>query len=229
MVLIGGGKATFMRSRLMPLRAALGVATIALAGCTGTHGPPDQANYSTKTGATETRGADGTCGTNVPDTSQLLSMAAVGAPRGVTVSRSASVVSLDTEGCHDVGAGDIPSTACAPDAFPWPVSAVTQNEELYARGVERLAQATFDVGDKQATSEVILQGRPSSLLVTTYATHAKDCGGKVLATANGKPVLVSMGREGGLLLRFDAGGVITLRALGGRAPEELTTLMNVAS
>ena len=145
------------------------------------------------------------------------------------MSRSASVVTLDAADCHDVGTGDIPRSACAPEAFPWPISAVTQSEELYARGVERLSQATIDVGDDQSISEVILQGRPSSLLVTTYVTHAERCGGEVLATANGKPVLISIGGRGGLLLRFDAGRVLALRARDGRAPEQLTTLMNDAS
>src|SRR5690348_7286092 len=90
------------------LRAALGVLMIGLTACTGAQHSPDHADVppsASQTATLETQDGDDACGTDVTDTTPLLPLSVAAAPRGAVVSRSASVITLDAETCHDVGTG----------------------------------------------------------------------------------------------------------------------------
>jgi hypothetical protein len=212
--------------------ALLAVTALALTGCSATHraSPTGSASAGTSSGSErgEPASGSGDCGRDLTDDSLLLPLQSTSAIGETKVERSASVVAL-TSACDHIGTEAIPaSVSCDPGAFPWTVAAQTQRPELYTRGVDILAQASFRASDEPRLREVILSGHPRSSLASAYVAHARRCGAQVLSTSDGRPTLLGLGGPSGLLLRLDDGRVIGLQAQDGRRPRDLLDLMTQA-
>lgn len=158
------------------------------------------------------------CGTASSDLGALLDVSEVSPNDGTHVERSASATEFSADGCVK-SFGQAPQTGqCLSADFPWVRSEQTRADDLYARGVSRVAQATFTVADKPVMKEVVLTAAKNSDLVTIYRQHAAKCGAKVLATVNEVPVWMN---SQDILIGFTDSAVIALVSLDGKSVDHL--------
>lgn len=207
--------------------AAVACAALGLAACTAVHAPRPQA--TTAAPQPTTAEARDTCGRDVALDVGLLPTLSLRPRGGAQVGRSASVVALDPVACEGAASGAIPTDDCAPDDFPWTISAATRNEELYARGATRVGQATFDLIGRPVLRQTVVLATPGTNLVPSYLAHVRRCGGRTIMRIGGHPELVELGTASGLLLKFEPDRVIALQPLDGRTPSEVVPLMERAA